>query len=166
MRTLLIMILFASAAIAADAEILLKRKARAHDSIEAIGIFNEAVLEKHLLVGKSRRGQVPEVRAAKEQEQVPVFQARFYTIDGCGPCQLIKQRFGWLRESGWKISNSPNSHIQIMDETNGASGAVVAYPTVVMLKNGVEIGRYSVGSAEQLIDLYNSTVQRNSSNNK
>lgn len=152
-----IIVLFASAAIAADADILLRRKAKAHDGVEAIGIFDQAVLEKHLL-GNRRKTEVSEMRPAREE--VPLFQAYFYTAEWCGPCQLVKQRFDWLRKSGWKIGTKGTEHIVIVDETNGSSGTVAGYPTVIITKNGKEVLRRTVASAEDLVAFYNSTVKQ------
>lgn len=152
-----IIVLFASAAIAADADILLRRKAKAHDGVEAISIFDQAVLEKHLL-GNRRKTEVPEVRSAREE--VPLFQAYFYTAEWCGPCQYVKSGFGWLEKSGWRIGTKGTEHVVIVDETNGSSGAVAGYPTVVITKNGKEVTRRTVASAQDLVTFYNSTVEK------
>lgn len=148
-------VFFASAAIAADADILLRRKAKAHDSIESISVFDQSVLERHLL-----REKKPE-QAKEEKESVlvpPDLQVFMYTAEWCGLCQEVAAGFPWLRKSGWKIGTGRADHIVIMDETTAASGVVAEYPTFVFKWRGKEIKRKVLKSAREVMIEYNKTV--------
>lgn len=53
---------------------------------------------------------------AEESKTVVEYRVVFLTAEWCGPCNRAKAEFvPWLTPAGWKINNTEQAHIQLVD---------------------------------------------------
>lgn len=82
----------------------------------------------------------------------------FFSANWCGACKKAKNEFTpWLSKSGWKINETNNAHIQIVDyDTNSylvAKYHVTTLPTVIVIEDDRAIIRTVYTNKETLANL-------------
>ncbi|MFO0918202.1 MAG: thioredoxin family protein [Planctomycetaceae bacterium] len=87
-----------------------------------------------------------------------------FTADWCAPCQAARHDFeGWLKRSGWRVDESPQAEVRIIDIDRepqiAQEFAIRTYPTFLLMQNGKELRRLdSYPGREQLVQLFQDAV--------
>jgi thiol-disulfide isomerase/thioredoxin len=88
------------------------------------------------------------IEAELTEEAAPRLQWLMFTSQTCGPCRAAKLDFEqWLTASGWRVSDSPDAHVRLIDGDAApdllAKYEVTSYPTFILQNGETEFLRHT-----------------------